>query len=465
MNRLLTSLCFLCLTAFLSAADIIVHTDQKLGSILPMNGVNNGPVVARKSQTRGNEEVFAQARIPFTRTHDASFSEAYGMNHIVDITSIFPDFSKDPDKAESYDFTLTDLYLKSILDCGSQVFFRLGQKIEHYVKKYGIMPPKDYKKWAVICEHIIRHYNEGWAEGHHWNIQYWEIWNEPDLDVKQWNTNPRTWGGSEEEFLKFYPIAAKYLKKRYPNLRIGGPALADNLEWAERFLARMQKEDVPMDFFSWHIYTYDPNKAAERARKVKSIMEKYGYGKAESILNEWNYIRNWSEDFLYSVDVMHNAKGAAFNAATMTLCQQERVDMLNYYDARPETPFNGLWDLYDLRPTRAYYPFYIWGQLSEMKHHIASAISENDKDLYCTAALSEDGNTLRLMLTRYHDNDNISTAKEVVVRLAGKEVRRATAHYVDSYYFFTQVPLSPSADGSVRVKMQPNAVVYLEMAL
>ncbi len=28
------------------------------------------------------------------------------------------------------------------------------------------MPPKDFKKWAVICEHIIRHYDENWANGY-----------------------------------------------------------------------------------------------------------------------------------------------------------------------------------------------------------------------------------------------------------------------------------------------------------
>ena len=55
-----------------------------------------------------------------------------------------------------------------------------------------LLPPKDFRKWAQICEHIIRHYNEGWADGHKWDIRYWEIWNEADLDSKTWNTSPRT---------------------------------------------------------------------------------------------------------------------------------------------------------------------------------------------------------------------------------------------------------------------------------
>ena len=161
-----------------------------------MNGVNNGPAGPYglgKTQTRDNFDDYRAARIPFARTHDSSFSECYGSEHTVDITAIFPDFSRKADDPSAYDFAITDWYLKRIRDMGTEVFFRLGQKIEHHVKKYGILPPKDFRKWAQICEHIIRHYNEGWADGHEWNIRYWEIWNEADLDSKTWNTNPRTW--------------------------------------------------------------------------------------------------------------------------------------------------------------------------------------------------------------------------------------------------------------------------------
>ena len=28
-----------------------------------------------------------------------------------------------------------------------------------------MLPPKDYAKWARICEHVVRHYNEGWGWG------------------------------------------------------------------------------------------------------------------------------------------------------------------------------------------------------------------------------------------------------------------------------------------------------------
>ncbi len=47
--------------------------------------------------------------------------------------------------------------------------------VEHEIKKYGTLVPKDFHKWAVICEHIIKHCNEGFAGGKHYGIEYFEI--------------------------------------------------------------------------------------------------------------------------------------------------------------------------------------------------------------------------------------------------------------------------------------------------
>ena len=58
--------------------------------------------------------------------------------------------------------------------------YRLGTSIEHSLKHYYTAVPDDFDRWTDICLHIIRHYNEGWNNGFHLGIRYWEIWNEPD---------------------------------------------------------------------------------------------------------------------------------------------------------------------------------------------------------------------------------------------------------------------------------------------
>lgn len=110
------------------------------------------------------------------------------------------------------------------------IIYRLGTSIEHSNERYYSYPPDDYEKWADICIHIIRHYNEGWNNGFNWNIRYWEIWNEPDLHDNMWNADL-------EEFIRFYGIVAARIKRRFPKLMIGGPAFCGLNEHQLRLLA------------------------------------------------------------------------------------------------------------------------------------------------------------------------------------------------------------------------------------
>ena len=222
------------------------NTDTEKG-FKPLHATNGGPWTKRPrdASLRSNFLEFEAAKLPFVRNHDSNLAghNVYGAPFVHDIHVLFPNFDADENDPASYDFACTDDNVLTCLDAGSETFFRLGESIEHQVKKHTTIPPKDFSKWARICEHVIRHYNEGWADGFHLNIQYWEIWNEPDLGTNLWN-------GTKEEFFDLFAIAAKHLKSCFPHLHIGGPALAKKEDWAEEFLACMQERHVPLDFFS-----------------------------------------------------------------------------------------------------------------------------------------------------------------------------------------------------------------------
>ena len=180
------------------ATVVTIDPRRTLGPIRPMNAVNNGPAAPNDADfVRCNFHSYKAARIPYARIHDSNHCVVYGAPHTVDVTAIFPDFDADVDDPASYDFEMTDKYLGTIVAAGTEVFFRLGQSIRVFGKKDDIMPPKDNGKWASICEHIVRHYTEGWANGHKWRITYWEIWNEPDLGVPADGSDvcydPHTW--------------------------------------------------------------------------------------------------------------------------------------------------------------------------------------------------------------------------------------------------------------------------------
>ena len=483
-----------------AVAFVTVDVTNVVQAVKPMHAVNNGPSVTKPAgdQKGGNFEDYKAARIPFARTHD-SINCVAGGAHTCDISAIFPDFDADETDPKNYDFVFTDHYLDNIRRAGTEVFFRLGQTIEHGPKKYGVLPPEDFAKWARICEHVIRHYNEGWGWGldneyttvniawsNQFNIVYWEIWNEPDLDPSDGARpkNPRCWGGTVAEFFKLYETAAKHLKGKFPSLMIGGPAITSNLPWGERFLRYCRDNSVPLDFFSWHIYATEPRQIDDRADAVRHLMDKYGFQKSESILNEWNYVKGWVDDWPYSLEVesgRYNQKGAAFVMATMVDCQSKPVDMLMFYDAKLSTGMNSMFSKPTCQPLKGYYPFYAWSKLVDCGTQVACTVregrgkasdantgtvfkSENGKpagSFRAVAAKGEDGSGA-LIVARYSDDNNVTDTAEVKVLVPGVLLAKARCHLTDSVRTYTEVPLDLQGDGTALIRMQPNSFAVVE---
>ena len=420
---------------------------SEIGPVKFMNAANNGP-------KGGNFGDYKALRIPYARTHDTP----YRWSHTVDINQIFPDWNANVNSPKSYDFTLTDELLEMMIKAGTRPFFRLGQSIEHNSKKYGIYPPKNYKKWAKICEHIIRHYNEGWAGGYEWDIEYWEIWNEPDLDAPgdRWKTDPRCWGGTQEQFYEFYEVAAKHLKKCFPHLKIGGPAFANPRKYGPPFLDYVKATDTPLDFFSWHMYHRKPHRVEEDVFKVREILDEKGFTGVESILNEWNYVRKWEEPDHYSTRVRLSIKGAAYVVAIMSTCQNAPLDMLMYYDLRPNVSYNGAFSAYHYDLLPAYWALYYWAELADFGTQVKSDCAE--KDIYTTVARSDEGK-LRLLLTRYNEDDSVKDLKEVTVAVP-QGYKVASIKLTDSQKELNR-SVEPAGE-SLTLTLESNTVALIE---
>ncbi len=394
-------------------ANVKVDFTKRIGRIKCINAVNNGPVKKGRSQHLENFELYKELNIPYARNHDASLCYEYGLNHCVDVCNIFRDFDADPENPENYDFFLTDKYIAETLEAGTETYYRLGESIEHWDKKYDTLPPKDFKKWAVICEHIIAHYNEGWANGFHYNIKYWEIWNEPETEEGQDPITKNTWGGDTKQFLEFFATAAKHLKSRFPNIKIGGPALCWLHEWGEMFCKYMKAHDVPLDFYSWHIYTDKVWKLRADSENVRRYLDEAGYVQTESHCNEWNYIKSWWSGFADTLLDMKDIKGAAFIAAMMIEAQHCPVDMMMYYDFRVHCVFNGAFDSVTLRPSKPYYTFAAISKLIATGDECESM--SDDGDVY---SLTASGNGKSGVLVYYTHEDD-PKEKEITLELTG----------------------------------------------
>ncbi len=430
--------------------NISIRYDKITGPIKRMNAVNNGPVYRPGSeQNTGNLDTYTDANIPFARTHDASFYSGYGGEHTVDVHLIFTNFDADPYDPASYDFFYTDKYMQAILLAGTKVFYRLGTKIEHGEKRYGTIPPKDFHKWAVICEHIIRHYNEGWADGFHMDIEYWEIWNEPD--------GAPNWTGTPEQFYDLYDITARHLRSCFPHIKIGGPAYAGCSDaFLNGFLTRIQEKELPFDFFSWHAYFRTVEKFAACAHGIRRKLDSYGFQHVESNLDEWNYVRSFAgEEWTKTLEIETSMKGAAFIAGVMSSCQIAPVDMLMYYDARP-CGMNGLFHSNTFKPLKGYYAIKTWGEMLTLGN-ACEAVSEIP-DVYVTAAA--DGNEQMMMLTYFTDAD-IAYTKTFTVTVVGGEDKELSLYLLDEIHDMEKVGLIYPHNGSFTLAMEPNTVVVV----
>ena len=415
-NRLLVLVASCWMSAF--GADVDVDFGKTTGAMLPLHGVCNSPLM-----TKGVQESFRDAGIPFMRPHDAC--GAFGGAHYIDIPNLFPDFSRDENDPASYDFKLTDAYLGTIVAAGTEVFYRLGVTFEpqtKFIKPYNIIPPPDFAKWARICEHVIRHYTEGWADGKKWNIRYWEIWNEPETTSG--------WMGSREQFFEFYRTAANHLKTTFPHLKIGGyaasgfyaavpggkvtPGRLGYLDFFTNFVAYAQAPATkcPLDFFSWHIYTLDPADVAAQAKWCRDYLDAHGLANVETVLNEWNRIDHQDHaGRIRYYEEMKEAPGAAFAAAVFCLLQRDRtVSKAMYYDAYPQRVYCGLYYFPSQRTTPCWEAFrkfnilYRLGSSVQVESHVSG--------LYACAAT--DGSRRAILLA------NTGAARTVTISGIGE---------------------------------------------
>lgn len=382
--------------------EINVDFGKALGRIKPLHGFNNA---ARKTDYGEVLPAFLKLSPPYVRLHDTGGT--YGGTHYVDIPNIFPDFSADADMEENYDFTLTDCYIKPLIEAGIKIIYRLGVTIEHEPKKYNIYAPSDPYKWADICEHIVRHYNDGWAHGYHWNIEFWEIWNEPDgIDPKVEPNGPPNWIGTAEEYYKLYSVTANHIKKYHPEVKVGGYSscyiLGANVdgkwtpgpyEYFTDFLKYISVPETkaPLDFFSWHGYLSRQylEKIEIESEFVNKILNEYGFYDTLRFDTEWNccICDKDTPDYRneYYINMRTN-KGASHIAGSLYEMQRLKVDGAMFYDAQIWCEYGCLFNVPALTPSKAYYAFL---QFDEMYKLGQWCYSESREKIYTLAAKGE----------------------------------------------------------------------------
>lgn len=384
--------------------EYVVDCTEQQGSIRAIHGANIGPLC--QNGYVDLSRYHRRIAFPTIRLHDCLF---YCWD-VVDTPSIFPLFHLDVQDPRNYRFAKTDAYIQSILDCGSKIVYRLGVSIQNHKKfHFDTDPPPDYDKWADICINIIRHYNEGWAEGFQHGIAYWEIWNEPE------NTGAAMWNATYDEYILFYIRVSKRIKAACPEIKIGGPAMngeaLTNWDRLHTFFGAVREAGAPVDFCSWHAYPEDPTQLVTAARNVRAILDQHGYTETESHLNEWNlapFKGRWSivaSDPLTKAPYMQDYtarkkghEGAAMAAACLIAMQDAPIDMANFYEAG-----NGEWGMFAPSgvPTKPYYAFLAFRQMLDRTPLRCAVHSTSNSGIFALAGTSADGCVVQVLLANY----------------------------------------------------------------
>ncbi len=224
-------------------------------------------------------------------------------------------------------------------------------------------------------------------------VRDFEVWNEPDWLF---------WNGGLPAYLQLYSDTSKALeavaKKDGIPIQVGGPALANvtnsmDMNWLGTFLSYVAKNNLPLDFISWHDYSNDPNSGPQGSLppfcnfrfstakspngtpcyytttfstssyrdeviQVKNELKNYPQLHPLLWIDEWNMDAEFDQREDSSFD-------AAFALSALEAATQAGVDRMcwyNVWDGDKNSAFGLLNNSFQPKPS--YYAFFFWSQMN-----------------------------------------------------------------------------------------------------
>lgn len=306
-------------------------------------------------------------------------------------TSLFPDWSADPDDPASYNFTATDQWVDAVHAIGAEVMFTVASSIPK-----NKLPAEDVELYGRVVEHIVRHYSQGWAGGPAKPIRIYEFGDQPDF-------GPLHFAGKPEEFYAMYRAFCEAAFRVDATLTVGGPSLAFALEadapYREGFLEFVRENDLPLHFFSFLWFTdgsRDPLDYRYVARELRTVLDRHGFTDTDLTLSYWNYLAVPSSS-------APAAEKGAFQVATAIALQDTVIDHAFFFRADsgrdPHYGFvdpGGVGDV-DGNPDERSHALALAGRALAGRR---LAVSGGDESGLAVAA-GRDGDTVRVLVANY----------------------------------------------------------------
>lgn len=204
----------------------------------------------------------------------------------------------------SFNFDKLDRVVDEILATGAKPYIVLSYMPPAISKGDIVDQPVNYADWQVVVQRTIQHISgtRGISD------VYYEVWNEPDL-----------FGGwkyyGNKNYLTLYTYAAKgaMATRGVKPFKIGGPATtALYKNWIDALLKHVAKNNLRLDFISWHSYTYDTDQYRQDILRARSWVAAYPQfnGLVETQITEWGHDSKNNSGYDSRFAAAHTVAGA-----------------------------------------------------------------------------------------------------------------------------------------------------------
>lgn len=445
----------------MNARKITVDFSKKSGKIKPLHAMNTGPRRGGVTLVTDSSGEYIEIGVPAVRLHDCEYP--YGKNQFVDIHCIFPDPQAEPDLPESYNFAPTDTYIRAVKEIGGDLLLRLGESSDLFPRTIYTKAPSDIEKYASVCEHIMMHYNEGWADGFKLNLRRVEISGGAD--------DPRVFSGTKQEFFELYRAVACRLREHFPRLKIGGYGATgfyavnrlSSTEGQKRaipflrdFLRYITAEQTfaPLDFFTWYAYPASAEELALHARYARGVLDEFGLRRTASVICGYNTSSYLSEG------VSERPSYLSELAALTVAMQKSDVESAFLCDPPMSESYGTSFALGGTRSENCpvYHTLLTFGELYKLQSAV-EVTGDSRGELYTLAAASPESGAVMIVTRSYSGN--------VELRVQGTEAGSATIRRIASRDGYSSSVGSVSGelavkDGTLAFRVDKEAVYMLE---
>jgi hypothetical protein len=288
-----------------------------------------------------------------------------------------------------FDFSGLDAYIETIISTGANPVFALSYMPRALSSDGTVIGlPNDWNEWSLVVQKTIEHYS-GKSQKNLNNVRY-EVWNEPDLaQFGGWKI------GGPKNYIDLYRYSQVGADRASGcnTFSLGGPATTGLYK---NWILALIRENLRIDFFSWHTYTNNPLTFSEDNIHLASWLKSYpSYFLIPRLITEFGF--TGEKDNRYGLSY-----AAAFTASVfrqLTDAPAQYAFSFQLKDGPTDSDGKG-WGLitHEENGQKNKPRYYVYQFMDKIQ---GDRLNVKGEGSWVTALASKTGNTIRVLLINF----------------------------------------------------------------